>query len=218
MSRFTRCVLCSRALVVWLLSVASAGAARVQVAGGPRITAIGTDTAGSRIVNHTASQTIACHAEQAEGALRPHTAAASYPVAIGHRMSLSFSSCVLAPSTGVTVDCAFTKWTVTGATVGLLTPGAFPAIACDIRLGTGLSSTCHVTTANAFAGGSSIALSMSNATRQLTVDQAHTRVGLTGRPAGCVLRNSTSVRFQGSSGGNLVYNIFPPFGITITAT
>jgi hypothetical protein len=195
-------------MVASLLFVSAAGAARVRVTGGTRITATG--ATASRLVNHTGSQTLMCNAETAEGALRPHTTG-SFPVVIGHRMHLGFTSCTLITVT-LTVNCAHAQLRFTGVTVGGVTPGSILNIQCDIRLGTGTTSTCHVSTANAISGGSTAAGSYSNA-GTFTVDQDHTNIGLTGSPAGCVLKNSTSARFQNSTGGNLVYNVSPAISI-----
>jgi hypothetical protein len=187
----------------------------VRVTGGTRITATG--QTGSRLINHTGSQTFTCAAERAEGALRASDPISRpLPVTVGHRMSLGFTSCVLVPGIPVTVSCAHTQFKVTGLTVSSVTPASLPNIACDIRLGTGTTNTCHVTTANAIAGGSTAAGSYLN-TGTFTVDQSHTNVGLTGTPARCAFKNTTSARFQNSTGANLVYNVTPAVSILVVS-
>jgi hypothetical protein len=200
-------------LAVSLSAVSNAGASRVRVRGGTSITATG--TTGSRLVNHTGSQTLTCAAETATAGLREHITR-TFPVTIGHAVVPGFTSCVLVPSVPVTVSCAQAKLDVTGLPAGAVVPGSIPGVACDIRLGTGTTNTCHVTTNNAITGGSNAAVTYDNGAHQLTVDQFHTVVGLTGSPSGCTLKNSTSARFQNSTGGNLVYNVSPQIRLDVS--
>jgi hypothetical protein len=210
MARMKKLTMFAAVLGASLAAISTAGAARVRVTGGTRITASG--QTGSRIINHPGSQTWTCSAERAEGALRPHTTGV-FPVGVAHRMSLSFTSCGITPGISITMSCAPVQVRVTGATVSGVTPVSIANLQCDIRLGTGTTNSCHVTTLNGITGGSTAGLSYSNA-GTLTLDQFHTNVGFTGSPSGCILKNSTSVRLQNSTGGNLVYNVSPAVSIS----
>jgi hypothetical protein len=204
-SQFKKYMVLAAVLVASLAAVATATASTVTVTGGTAVTG----TAGaSRLVNHSGSQTLQCTGAGATATLRASTVG-TYPVAISTNLTPTFTGCTIGGVVGITVVCGASPLNVTANTVSGNTAGSITAVSCDIRLGTGTTSTCHVqTTTGSSAGGT-----YGNTLHTLTIDQDHTTVGLTGSLSGCTLKNSTSARFQNSTGGNLVYTISPSVSV-----
>jgi hypothetical protein len=197
-------------LLAVLLAASLAGtasAATVTVTGGTSITA----TAGaSRFVNHTGSQTLQCTGSGGTATLRASTTG-SYPIAISTNFVPTFTGCTIGGVVGITVVCGGEAIFIAAATVSSVTAAFRAGIHCDIRLGAGTTSTCHVRIGGGI--GAFLGINWSNLLHTLGIDQDHTRLALTGSPTGCTLKNGASVRFQNGSGGNLVYTVSPSISI-----
>jgi hypothetical protein len=192
------------------LRAATAGADTVAVTGGTNLTLAG--TTGARLINHTGSQTFACTTAAATATVNASTVG-SFPLRIGTNLTPTFTSCTFAGGFPITVKCGPAHLDVGAPTVAGATSGQILKVMCDIRLGNGTTSTCHVTT-DVGGAGSTAGLTYINSTHTLTLDQDHMQMAITGSPAGCVFKNSTSMRIQSSPGGNMAFAASPAVSIS----
>jgi hypothetical protein len=188
-----------------LMVVSSSSSARVSVTGAT--SASGNAGNKTQLVNISGSQTIRCSG--IGSTLQVNLSAdttGSYPITVSSSVGLNFSSCTLIV-VAVTVSCSNMALNVTASTVSAKTTMAVVGIQCDIRLGTGTTSTCHVVMTGSMGNY------YTNADHSLVVDQNHLSLAMTGSPSGCSLKNSTSTRYVSFSGGNVEYFVSPAVSI-----
>jgi hypothetical protein len=209
-SKLSKLVVLAAVLVASLSAAGSASALHVRVRGSTHITGTG---GPSLLTNHTGSQTLQCTSSGARADLR-RRAVGTTTSAVSHDVKLSFGGCTIGGVVGITVSCNNTSvLNVTGKT-GSVVHGTITNVVCDIRLGSGTTSTCHVRTQTSPAGATQ-RVSYNNAGRISTVPGGATNIGLTGSPSGCTLKNGTNARFSNTAGTPLQMVVSPAVTIDV---
>jgi hypothetical protein len=182
------------AFIVSLVTVTPAAALHITERGAGHVSGFG---GASRLVNDSGSQTLQCTSSGIRATLR-HRTNGSPIVTISHIVLMTKSGCTIGGVVGITVSCNNASLNVTGGTATAI-HGTVTNIFCDIRLGTGTTSTCHVRTLTTPVGAT-LRVNYNNAGRLSTVPGGATNIQLTGSLAGCSLKNSTRARLSNSLG------------------
>jgi hypothetical protein len=205
--------LMSIAFVVASLSItSSASALHIRARGSTHLTATG---GAVRLDNDSGSQTLQCTTTGARTDLR-RRANGTPPVAISHNVKLTITGCTIGGVVGITISCnSSARLNVTGGSATAV-HGTITGIVCDMRLGAGTTSTCHISTAAGAAGSATQRITYNNAGRIILVPGGATDIQFTGSLSGCTLKNSTRARLSNSNGTPLQMTISPTVTLDLT--